>query len=302
MSTWRDVVRVHRLEYPFPVNYLCHAMLGACYAASGVQQLFTAPVLLSIIANLLPIVGGNLLNTAADVSTDAHNRDKRHIAWAALRLGCNHVMSWAAIELAFALAVATATAWWLDRALIAVAVALIIALYLLYNLEPVRLKRRGLANPLTLGMIYGTLPSLASYTAVRPNLTVSMWLIFIGIGTLVAGRALWWAVPDQIGDQATGMTTPTVQYGAFQAIVMACITTATGLGLVGWGLWWHYGPPWALIGVAASGDFLLRKLTLLRRLSDYTAPHTPQIRRRDLSSIMIADLLLVLLPLATQGA
>ncbi|MGH3683750.1 MAG: UbiA prenyltransferase family protein [Pseudonocardiaceae bacterium] len=301
MSKWQDVVQVHRLEYPFPINYLCHAVLGACYAASSVQQLFTIPVLLSIIANLLPIIGGNLLNTAADVSTDAHNRDKRHIARAALNLGCNHVMSWAAIELAFALAVATAIAWWLDRALIAVAVALTIALCLLYNLEPVRLKRRGLANPLTLGAIYGTLPSLVSYATVRPNLTVPMWLIFIGVGTLVAGRALWWAVPDQIGDQATGMTTPTVQYGAFPTIVIACVTTATGLGLVGWGLWSHYGLPWALVGIATNGDFLLRKLTLLRRLSDYTVLDTPQIRRQDLSSIMVTDLLLVLLPLATRG-
>ena len=301
MSRWHDVVRIHRLEYPFPINYLCHAVLGACYAASDVQQLFTAPVLLSISANLLSIVGGNPLNAAVDVSTDAHTEDKRDIAHAALRLGRNHAMSWSATEMTFALAVAIATALWLDRALIAAGVALTIALCLLYNLEPVRLKRRGLANPLTIGLTSGPLPSLVTYSAVRPDLTAPVWLIFIGLGALITGRALWWAVPDQIGDKATGMRTPTVRYGQFHTIVIACVVTVAGLGLLGWGLGWCYGLRWALLGVAVSGAFLLRMLALLHRLSDSTVSNSTQTRQRDFSSVMIADIFLVLLPLAARG-
>lgn len=313
MSRWRDVVRIHRLEYPFPVHYLCHAVLGACYAANNVHQLFTGPVLLSIIANLLSIVGGNPLNAAVDISTDACNQGKRDIAHAALQLGRHHAMGWTATEMTFALAAATATSLWLDRALIAVGVALTIALCLLYNLEPVRLKRRGLANPITIALTTGLLPSLVSYSAVRPDLTVSTWLIFIGVGVLITGRALWWTVPDQIGDNATGMTTPTIRYGASQAIRIACDATVVGLGLLGGGLWWRYGPPWALLGVAVSVPFLLSKLALLRRLpncalpnralpNDRALPNTAlpnptQMRRRELSSVMIADVILVLLPL-----
>jgi 4-hydroxybenzoate polyprenyltransferase len=301
VSRWRDVVRIHRLEYPFPVHYLCHAVFGSCYAATNVQQLFSAPVLLAIIANLLSIVGGNPLNAAADISTDAHTQGKRDIAHAALRLGRNHAMSWTATEMTFALAVATATSLWVGRALIVLGVVLTIALCLLYNLEPVRLKRRGLANPIAIGLTMGTLPGLVSYSAVRTDLTVSAWLIFISLGALITGRAIWWTVPDQIGDKTTGITTPAVRYGTSQAIVIACDVTVAGLGLLGWGLWWRYGPLWALLGVAVSGAFLLSKLALLRRLSDYVLPNPTQLRRRDLSSVMIADILLVLLPLAAQG-
>lgn len=302
MKKLQDVVRVHRLEYSFPVHYLCHAVLGSCYAASDIQQLLTVPVLFAIIANLLSIAGGNTLNSAVDISTDAHTQGKRDIADAALRLGRNHVMSWTATEMTLALAVATATALWLDRAIIAASVALIIALNLLYNLEPVRLKRRGLANPITIGLTMGPLPSLVSYSAVRPDLTVSTWLIFTGLGTLIAGRAIWWTVPDQLGDKSTKMTTPTVQYGTFQAIVISCVVTVAGLGLLGWGLWWRYGPLWAALGMTVSGVFLLSKLALLRRISDYALPDPTQIRQRDLSSVMIADVFLVLLPLVARGA
>ncbi|HKR52445.1 MAG TPA: UbiA family prenyltransferase [Pseudonocardiaceae bacterium] len=301
MSRWRDVVRIHRLEYPFPVNYLCHAVVGACYAANDVTQLFTAPVLLAITANLLSFIGGNPLNAAVDISSDAHTEGKRDIADAARRLGRNHVMIWTATEWALALAVATATALWLNRPLIAVGVALTVTLCLLYNLEPVRLKRRGFANPLTIGLTAGPLPSLVAYRAVCPDLTAAVWLIFIGLGVLIIGRAIWWTVPDQVGDKATGMTTPTVRYGAFQAIVIACVVTVAGLGLLGLGLWWCYGPPWVLLGVGVSGVFLISKLALLRRLSDYALQNSARMRRRDLSSVMIADMLLVLLPLAAQG-
>jgi lycopene elongase/hydratase (dihydrobisanhydrobacterioruberin-forming) len=305
VSRWRDVVRIHRLEYPFPVHYLCHAVLGACYAANDVHQLFTGPVLLSIIANLLSIVGGNPLNAAVDISTDACTQGKCDIAHAALHLGRHHAMSWTTTEMTFALAAATATSLWLGRALIAVGVALTITLCLLYNLEPVRFKRRGFANPITIALTTGLLPSLVSYIAVRPDLTLSTWLIFIGVGALITGRALWWAVPDQIGDNATGMTTPIIQYGASQAILIACDATVVGLGLLGWGLWWRYGPPWALLGVAVSVPFLLSKLTLLRRLSDGGLPNPAllnptRMRRRDLSSVMIADIIMVLLPLVAR--
>ncbi|MGH4010398.1 MAG: UbiA prenyltransferase family protein [Pseudonocardiaceae bacterium] len=300
MSRWRDVVRIHRLEYPFPVNYLCHAVLGACYAASDVQQLFTTPVVFSIIANLLSILGGNPLNAAVDVSTDARTEGKHDIAHATIRLGRNYAMSWTATEMTFALAVATAISLWLDRALIAVGVALTVALCLLYNLEPARLKRRGFANPLTIGLTTGLLPSIVSYSAVRPDLTASAWLIFTGLGALITARAIWWTVPDQIGDKATGMTTPTVQYGAFQAIVIACVVTVAGLGLLGWGLWWRYGPLWALLGVTVSGAFLFSKFALLRRLPNYTLPNSTKLRRRDLSFVMIADVFLVLLPLVAR--
>jgi len=311
VSKWRDIARIHRLEYPFPVHYFCHAVLGACYASSNVQQLFTGPVLLSIIANLLSIVGGNPLNAAVDISIDTHTQSKRDIAHAALRLGRRHAMRWTITEMTFALAAATAASLWLGRALIVVGVALTIALCLLYNLEPVRLKRRGLANPITIALTTGPLPSLVSYSAVRPDLTVSVLLIFIGLGALITGRALWWAVPDQMSDKATGMRTPTVRYGASQAMAIACDATVLGLGLLGWGLWWRYGPLWALLGTATSGVFLLNKLALLRRLAmarltvgrlaDHTLPNPTQMRLRDLFSVMIADIFLVLLPLATRG-
>ncbi len=301
-SRWRDVVRIHRLEYPFPIHYLCHAAFGACYAASNIQQILTTPVLLVVIANLLAILAGNPLNAAADVLTDSHTENKRDVASAVLRLGRQRALGCAAMEIQLALLLATIMSLWLDRALIVVGIALTIALGLLYNLEPARLKRRGFANPITIGLSTGLLPGLVSYSAVRPDLVASVWLIFIGYGVLITARALWWMLPDRAGDGATGMMTPAVRHGAFRTLAVACVVTVAGLGLLGWGLWWRYGPAWALAGGVVGGAFLVSKLALLRRVCDYGLPSSVQMRRRSLASATIADTLLVLLPLAAGGA
>ena len=107
MSRWRDVARIHRLEYPFPIHYVCHAMLGASYAVSDAQQLFTTPILLVILANLLAIVGGNPLNAAVDISTNAQTTEKSDIARAVLRLGRELTIGWAGADQTLGITLAT---------------------------------------------------------------------------------------------------------------------------------------------------------------------------------------------------
>lgn len=297
-GSWRDLIVLHRLEYPFFITYLCYAVWGACYAVSGARQLLDTPVLLAIAANLIHPGAMSVLNAAVDTRADTLNPDKRGIANAADRLGVKHAIVWAATEMALVLGLATAVSLWVDRWLTVVAAALIIALHLLYNVEPVRLKRRGVANPLTLGTSFGLLPCLVSYSAVRPDFTAPTWLIFAGLGTLVTGRALWWMVPDRAADTAAGTVTLAVRYGIFRVLAACCLVTVAGLGLLGWGLWWHNGFGWALLGVVVSAAPLGSQLALLRRTANGAVPRSAFIRRRSMSLVMISNVLLALLPLA----
>jgi 4-hydroxybenzoate polyprenyltransferase len=124
-----------------------------------------------------------------------------------------------------------------------------IVMQLLYNLEPVRLKRRGFAGAGVFGLSMATLPCLLSYSAVRSGFEPAVWPIFASLGVMAIGRTAWWSVPDRIAAVATGMATPTVRYGAARALVLSCVVMGAGLGLLGWGLWWRYGPAWVPLGV-----------------------------------------------------
>ncbi|MCA1601495.1 MAG: UbiA family prenyltransferase, partial [Acidobacteria bacterium] len=155
---------------------------------------------------------------------------------------------------------------------------------------------------ITIGLTLGPLPSLASYNAVQQDLAASAWPVFIGIGALITGRTLWWAIPDQSSDRATGMKTPPVQYGAFRTILIACMATIIGLGLLGWSLWSRYGPLPALLATTTGATFILSKFALLRRLSNQMVPNCTYMRRRSLSSVTVADVLFVLIPLIAAAS
>jgi lycopene elongase/hydratase (dihydrobisanhydrobacterioruberin-forming) len=297
----RDLLRVHRLEYPFPVVYLCHTLWGAAFAVSTPTDLLTIPVVLAIIANLIPLVAQNPLNSAMDIEADARTPGKGSISHAAVSLGRARLLRWAAAEMAVALLLGLVCSIWLGRPLVAIAVAAGVLVECLYNVKPVRLKGRGYANPIFLGLHFSFLPCLGTFAAVRPDLPAWIWPLFVGIWMLLVGRTLWWAVPDVAGDAAAGDITPAVRYGAFRAYAVACGFTAVGLVLITVGLWWRYGPLWAFVGLLSSGVFLIDKLSQLRGVSDSRLPHETRMRKRTLTFVMVSDALLVAIPLVASA-
>jgi 4-hydroxybenzoate polyprenyltransferase len=271
---------IHRLEFPLPVNYVCYASLGACFAAGGVRPLGNVSVLGAIVVNLTLIVAPQALNTAADVSTDELHPERGRLTGAVRRFGRDRVIRWAGAELAGAALLAGLVSLWVGRPLIAAAAAATIALQVLYNSEPVRLKRHGLAGVAAFCAATLVLPFLLSYWAVRPDVDAAAGLVITGLWMLAAGRMTLWSIPDLAADAATGMRTPSVRYGRTGALVYCTALLAAGLVLTGWGLWWRYGPGWALPLVAMQATFLGSALILLRHPGEQGRVSKARILRR----------------------
>jgi len=297
---WRDLARVHRLEYPLPIHYLCYALWGACYGTGAVGRLIAVPVLLAVTANLLSPVAMNVLNGVIDVRTDARTPDKRAAAAAMRRVGAVRALWWAASEMAVSLVLGAVISMWTGHWLASTAVALMVALHVLYNIEPIRLKRRGFVNPVALGASFGFLPCVVSCAAVRADIPISLWLIFAGLGVSVTGRALWWMVPDRAGDAATGVTTLAVRHGTRRTILLSGLVALLGLGLLGAGLWLRYGAVWATVGMAAGVICVIGQLAVLPGASDPALPSSARMRRHNMTPMMAANVVLAALPLAAR--
>jgi lycopene elongase/hydratase (dihydrobisanhydrobacterioruberin-forming) len=255
----RDVLAVHRLEFPFPVNYVCYASWGACFAAGDVAALADPAVAAAVVANLLLITAGLVLNTAADVRTDERHREKRYLARAARRFGTGTLIGAAVAEAAAGLLLACLAAVWAGRPLVAVTAVVIIVTQVLYNVEPVRLKRRGLTGVAAFCVAEVVLPFPLSYWAVRPDVAAACWPIVAGLGILSIGRMTQWSVPDRAADVSTGIETPSVRYGQTGAMSRAVALMIAGLVLAGWGLWWRFGVLWAVPLVALLAVQLRRR-------------------------------------------
>jgi 4-hydroxybenzoate polyprenyltransferase len=176
--------------------------------------------------------------------------------------------------------------------------AIIVVLQVLYNLEPVRLKRRGMANPVTLALTYSVLPALPVYLAVRPDVTPWTWLVLLGMLFVVTGRTLWWAIPDRDADIEMSDSTPVVRLGVPRSLLLACLLSTVGVALIGLSLQWRYGPEWALFGMASAGVFPFIQLRRLGRISQRAALfRAARMRRRDLPLALAADLAVAVIPL-----
>ncbi|QUQ63510.1 UbiA prenyltransferase family protein [Kutzneria sp. CA-103260] len=290
---WPAVRRVHRLEYPFPLAYACHGLWGAAYAVATPAGLLNLPVLLAVVAAIIPIIAQNPLNAGQDIRSDSAHPGKHSIAVAARRLGVRRTLWWSGTEFAVAILLAALA----GSPLAVSAVTVCVLLHLAYNLEPIRLKRRGFANPLYFGLTFGFLPFLTSFAAARADLPGWAWLVGAGFGGLMAGRTLWWAVPDRDADAAGGDRTLVVWLGARRAWLTACLLTATGIAVLGWGVWLRLGPAWALVALAATGLFLVIKLRELGRVRDDRLPSERRMRLRTLTVVTLTDTLVTLVPL-----
>lgn len=286
-TTFRDVLAIHRLEFPFSVNYLCYASWGACFAVGAAEQLLDLPVLGAVVVNLLLIVAAMALNTAADVRTDEQHREKRHLAGATRQFGRDRAVRWAATETTVAILLAGLVAVWAACPAVVATAAAIIVIQVLYNVEPVRLKRRGLTGVAAFCVSLTVLPFLLSYWAVRPEVDAPNWPIVGGLWMLAVGRMTLWSVPDLAADTTTGMRTPVVRYGPAGAVALSVTVVLAGLVLTGWGLWWRFGPALALPLVALQGAFLTGSV----------APSSRRIRRWAMPPVTIGTVALTITPL-----
>jgi 4-hydroxybenzoate polyprenyltransferase len=176
----------------------------------------TANVLCAVAANVLLIVSALALNTAVDIPTDRRHEERSYLASSALRLGRGRLLSMVATEMLVATMLVVLVGMRSGRWLLVGTATTIVMLQILYNLEPLRLKRRGFVGVSAFCLAVIGLPFVLSYLAGAQNLEMSVLPILLGLGVLAIGRMTWWSVPDEAADAATGMRTPTVPPGPRQ--------------------------------------------------------------------------------------
>ncbi|GLY68874.1 UbiA prenyltransferase family protein [Amycolatopsis taiwanensis] len=291
-TSWRDFLVIHRLQFPLPVNYLCYAVWGWGFATRDITRVLDPAALLSTGANLLLIIGPLALNVALDMPTDVQHDEKKYLAGAVERFGRRHTLNLAAAEMCAGVLATLAVGFWWERWWPLVIACAVIAAQLAYNVEPVRLKRRGFAGSLMFGLA-SMLPWLLGYTATGARLDSAMWLTFAGVTVLSIGRTIWWAIPDRAADAATGIATPAVRHGQAGALGTACLLLLGGLFLLGSGLWGHYGMIWAAIGLAGHVAFFSCVLGQLGRAGEGRPPNARRMLRRTLPLVTSGEVLLM---------
>ena len=153
-----------------------------------------------------------------------------------------------------------------------------------YSLEPLRFKRRGLLNLVTLSLILYFLPSLYIYYAMVPHMKVLPLLALSGFSTQMIGLLLVNQIEDYHEDKQMNVLTSTVRWGLKKASLVALLLTAvmSVVLLVCFGF--LVRTPYAFVGIAmmlvAYAATLRYHFKLFRAATSWEATHAQVAARR----------------------
>jgi 4-hydroxybenzoate polyprenyltransferase len=104
----------------------------------------------------------------------------------------------------------------------------VVGLFLIaaYSLEPLRFKRRGVLNLVTLSLILYFLPALYIYYAMAPQMKILPLLALLGFSTQMIGLLLVNQIEDYHEDRQMNVLTSTVRWGLKKASLVSLSFTA----------------------------------------------------------------------------
>lgn len=267
LSLWSAIKTLHRVEVG-PV-YFFVLVWGMAVAARRPSDLWSLAAILAFLINGLSLFSGFVLNNYSDYPIDRRSPIKGYVADAVERVGRSKTLALYWVEQAITVAAAAAVSLLLNNWVFVVVKAAGIVSGMLYNGEPVRLKRRGIWNPIIFLIRFGFVPGMIAYLAVHDGVIgTGGWLALIGASLLSFSRGFWNSVSDTAEDRAEGIVTPATRYGPRAAMRFAVASLVPACVLIGCGLWLLLGPVYGLVGVAGSVGATAYRWWLLRRSRD----------------------------------
>ena len=266
-SLWSAIKTLHRLEVG-PV-YFFVLIWGMTVAARQPSDLWSVPAILAFLINGLSLFSGFVLNNYSDYPIDRRSQIKGYVADAVERVGRSRTLVLYWVEQAITVVAAVAVSLLLHNwAFVVVKLAGIVS-GMMYNGEPVRLKRRGIWNPVIFFIRFGFVPGMIAYLAVHDGVIgTGGWMLLIGASLLMFSRGFWNSVSDTAEDRAEEIVTPSVRYGPMTAMRFAVVILVPACVLVGSGLWLLLGPVYAIFGVAGAAGATVFRGWLLHRAGD----------------------------------
>jgi 4-hydroxybenzoate polyprenyltransferase len=165
------------------------------------------------------------VNCTADYELDKRYKSRLPQAIDILK-GPRTIWSMIAVESVVASAIVVYLA--ITESRIGLVVLWVVGLFLVgaYSLEPLRFKRRGFLNLVTLSLILYFLPALYIYYAMAPHMKILPLIALLGFSTQMIGLLLVNQIEDYHEDKQMNVLTSTVRWGLKKASMVSLSFTA----------------------------------------------------------------------------
>lgn len=200
--------------------------------AQNWSQVLTLPVLLAFLSYNIATYWGGALNVYFDYSFDKVSIAKKHLPQAVDLLGKKFVrgMLWGeGVSFLFLGGVLS----YIRQKPIIFALLLVGTFFTIaYSIEPLRFKRRGFLNSLSLFLIIMFLPPLYGWFTINDNMPYYVFLMISGLALVQYGFGLYYTTVDYSEDKAFGIVTPSVKLGVTKAVKVSLLLICVGSALL----------------------------------------------------------------------
>jgi 4-hydroxybenzoate polyprenyltransferase len=193
---------------------------------------------------------------------------------------------WAMIAVESVVASAIVVYLAITESRIGLVVLWVVGLFLVgaYSLEPLRFKRRGFLNLVTLSLILYFLPALYIYYAMAPQTKILPLLALLGFSTQMIGLLLVNQIEDYHEDKEMNVLTSTVRWGLKKASMVSLLFTAVMSVVLLIVFSMLARNPYAFVGIAlmlvAYAATLRNHLNLFRAATSWEVTHDQAAAQR----------------------
>ena len=223
------------------------------------------------------------VNCIADYELDKRYKSRLPQAIDILK-GPRTVWAMIAVEIVVASAIVVYLA--ITESRIGLVVLWVVGLFLVgaYSLEPLRFKRRGFLNLVTLALILYFLPALYIYYAMAPHMKILPLLAPLGFSTQMIGLLLVNQIEDYPEDKEMNVLTSSVRWGLKNASMVSLLFTAV-MGVVLLIVFSMLArTPYAFVGIAlmlvAYAATLRNQLNLFQAATSWEVTHDQAAAQR----------------------
>ncbi|PYG88028.1 UbiA prenyltransferase family protein [Ruminiclostridium sufflavum DSM 19573] len=192
------------------------------------KELISIPVILAFITYNIATYWGGAINVYFDYNFDKKSPTKVRLTKAIDVLGKPFVRKMLVVEfLLFSLSGFLLSYFTKNYNLL---ILLIIGTFftMAYSIEPLRFKRRGILNSISLFLIIMFLPPLYGWLTLNSSLSVPVFLMILGLAFVQYGNGLYYTAADYTEDKADGIITPPVQMGVLKAVKVSLLLVMLG--------------------------------------------------------------------------
>ena len=253
MKLLKSILVAHRFEFTPVTIALCLSFM--VINLNNFKELLSPVAILTFIVVNLATYWGSIYNVCHDYELDKKNQVKSRLANAVDDIGWNRIKYFKIIEPIIFLGIGAYITYLTNNYLSFILLLVGTFFAIAYSREPLRFKRRGILNSISLFIIIMFFPPLYGYLLMNDNIINNIDLILIaGIALVEYGLGLYYTTVDYSEDKDDNIKTPSVHLGVVISVALSIILVLIGILCLVYG--YHIKGSYLSLVVAVSGSLI----------------------------------------------